>query len=157
LLVPVGLLVAALTFTMRGEQAQAGPLGVVAGETLDVTAEQLDVDVNGGTAVLTGKVQAKMGDLEVACPRVEIRYDAAPEVRWARGSGGVDARFKDIHARAKVVEVDVVKRKMMLTGGVHLKRGRGWIRAESATIDLNTRQVKLENVKGSIPVETPDR
>jgi lipopolysaccharide transport protein LptA len=155
--VPVALLVAAVAVTLRGEEAQADPLGMVAGQALDVTAEQLDVDVAGGTAVLTGKVRAKLGDLEVACPRVEIRYDAAPEVRWARGTGGVDATFKDIHARAQVVEVDVVKRTMTLAGGVHLKRGRGWVRAEKATIDLKTRHVSLQSVKGSIPVETPDR
>ncbi len=156
-LLPVALVVGAVAVTVRGEDAQADPLGMVAGQVLDVTAEQLDVDVATGKAVLTGKVQAKLGDLEVACPRVEIRYDAAPEVRWARGSGGVDARFKDIHARAKAVEVDVVQGTMTLTGGVHLKRGRGWVRADSATIDLNTRHVSLQRVQGSIPVETPDR
>jgi lipopolysaccharide transport protein LptA len=151
------VLVLGVAVTLRGEDAQADPLGMVAGQALDVTAEQLDVDVDGGTAVLTGKVHARLGDLEVVCPRVEIRYDAAPEVRWARGSGGIDARFKDIHARANVVEVDVVKQKMTLTGGVHLKRGQGWVQAEMATIDLKTRHVSLQSVKGSIPVETPDR
>ena len=153
----MALLLVVVAVTLPGEDAQADPLGMVAGQALDVTAEQLDVDVEGGTAVLTGKVRATLGDLEVACPRVEIRYDSAPEVRWARGSGGVDARFKDIYARAKTVEVDVVRQNMTLKGGVHLKRGRGWVRAERATIDLKTRHVSLESVKGSIPVETPNR
>lgn len=155
-LLPVALLVGGLALFTRGE-AQADPLGEVAGQALDITAQKLEVDVEGGTAVLVGDVRATLGDLVVVCPRVELRYDTAPEVRWARGSGGVQATFKDIDARAQVVEVDVVKRKLMLAGGVQLKRGRGWVRAETATIDLKTRHVSLQNVKGSIPVETPDR
>ena len=137
--------------------AQADPLAVVAGEALDVTAERLHVNVDQGTAVLKGKVHARLGELEVHCPKVEIRYDEAPKVRWARGTGGVVATVRGIEARAKVFEVDVAKRKVKLAGGVHLTRGRGWVKAEFATINLATRKVSLQQVKGSIPVEPPRR
>ena len=137
--------------------AQADPLGVVAGEALDVTAERLNVDVDKGTAVLEGEVHAKLGELDVRCPKVEIRYDEAPKVRWARGTGGVRAAVRGIEARARVVEVNVAKRKVKLSGAVHLTRGRGWVTAERAIIDLSTRKVSLREVKGSIPVEPPQR
>jgi len=140
---------------VTGAPAQADPLGVVAGEALDVTADRLNVNVEEGTAVLEGKVHAKLGELDVYCPTVEIRYDAAPQVRWARGTGGVRATVKGIEARASVVEVDVAKRQVKLAGGVDLRRGRGWVKAERATIDLATRHVSLRDVKGSIPVEPP--
>jgi len=142
---------------VTGAPAQADPLGVVAGEALDVTAERLNVDVDEGTATLEGKVHAKLGELDVYCPRVEIRYNTAPKVRWARGTGGVRATVKGIEARASVVEVDVAKRHVRLSGGVDLRRGRGWVKAERATIDLATRHVSLRDVKGSIPVEPPKR
>jgi lipopolysaccharide transport protein LptA len=138
-------------------EAHSDPLAVIEGETLDVRADKLDVDINKGTAVLEGSVRAKMGELEVLCPKIDIRYDEAPKVRWARGSGGVRARLKGIEAAANSFEVDVAKRTVKLAGGVRLTRGKGWVQAESATIDLSTRKVTLSEVKGSIPVEPPAR
>jgi lipopolysaccharide export system protein LptA len=154
-LLPV-LLGGALFSLVRGAPAQ-GPLGVIGGEALDVMAEKLDVDVDRGTATLNGKVRARLGELLVECPKVDIRYDSAPNVRFARGTGGVRAAFRDIVAKAETVEVDVAKRQLALSGGVQLTRGRGWVKADRARIDLATRRVSLEEVTGSIPVEPPAR
>lgn len=146
-----------MLFVSGTPAAQGDPLLVVAGETLDVTATKLDVDIEKGTAVLEGNVSARMGELEVLCPKVEVRYDEAPKVRWARGSGGVRAKVKGIEATASSVELNVARRTVKLSGGVRLSRGRGWVKAESASIDLATRKVTLNEVKGSIPVEPPAR
>jgi lipopolysaccharide export system protein LptA len=148
---------AALLGPALPSEAQAGPLAVVAGETLDVTADSLEVDMARGSAVLDGNVHAVLGDLQVDCDKVEVRYDEAPNVRWARGSGGVNARAKGFAATAAAVEVDIQRRNVRLEGSVRLTRGRGWVTADSATIDLNTRKVVLNDVKGSIPVQTPNR
>jgi lipopolysaccharide transport protein LptA len=139
------------------QEALAGPLGVIEGQTLDVGADKLDVDIDKGTALLDGHVQATLGDLRVDCARIEIRYDQAPNVKWARGTGGVTAKLKGIEATATQVEVDVAHRSVRLSGAVRLSRGRGWVTAESASIDLTTHKVTLEDVKGSIPVQTPAR
>jgi lipopolysaccharide export system protein LptA len=140
-----------------GEAARADPLGVIADEVLDVTAQKLDVDIQRGHAVLEGDVRASLGDLQVQCPKVEMRYDAAPTVKWVRGSGGVRATLRDIAATAQLVEVDVGRRQVRLNGGVELRRGRTWVRADSAVIEIATRRVSLHDVKGSIPVEAPAR
>ncbi len=139
------------------QSAHAGPLAVVAGEVLDVTADALEVNIEAGTAVLDGNVSVKLGELRVDCPRVEIRYDDAPRVKWARGSGGVHAEMRGIVADAAVVQVNVAERRVKLTGGVKLARGRGWVHADEATIDIKTRHVTLSDVKGSIPVSAPSR
>ena len=137
--------------------ARAGPLVVVEGETLDVRADSLEVDIARGSALLDGDVHAVLGDLEVDCARVEVRYDGAPNVRWAKGTGGVTARAKGFAATATTLEVDVIRRKVRLEGAVRLSRGKGWVTAETATFDLNTRKIVLNEVKGSIPVQTPAR
>lgn len=137
--------------------AQAGPLAVVAGETLDLKADSLEVDIERSSALLQGNVHAVLGDLEVDCARVEVRYDDAPNVRWAKGTGGVSARAKGFAATATSVEVDVIRRNVRLQGSVRLSRGRGWVTADSASIDLRTRKIVLNEVKGSIPVQTPSR
>lgn len=152
---PLGVL-AALSVAPGGS-AQADPLAVIAGEALDVKADRLEVDIDKGTAQLAGHVRVTMGELEVWAPAVGIQYDQAPRVKWARATDGVKARVKGIEATAQSVEVDVAKRRVKLSGGVRLTRGKGWLKAERASIDLATRKVTLDEVSGSIPVETPRR
>lgn len=110
-----------------------------------------------GSALLEGKVHAVVGDMQVDCEKVEVRYDEAPNVRWAKGSGGVSARAKGFVATVATVEVDMAHHSVRLQGSVKLSRGRGWITADRATIDLLTKKVVLDDVEGSIPVPTPAR
>ena len=130
----------------------APPLISVGGETMNVQADKLDVDVNAGEAVLTGNVTLMKGDLKVACPRIDLRFDTSPRVSWARGSGGVIADVRGVHAEAPEVELDLTKQVLDLRGGVRLTRGQGWLQAERATIDIASAKVTLTQVKGSIPV-----
>lgn len=135
--------------------ARADPLAVIAGEALDVKADKLEVDIDQGTAELDGHVRVAMGELEVLAENVQIRYDRAPRVKWAKGTGAVRARVKGMEATAASVEVDMTARVVKLGGGVRLSRGKGWVKADRASIDLATHKVTLEDVSGSIPVETP--
>ncbi len=144
-------------FMLRSVPEARADLAAIGGQTLDVKADMLDVDINRGRATLEGNVHATLGELTVVCPKVEMTYDEAPQVRWARGTGGVEARVQGIVARAAVVEVDVPKRKVELSGGVRLTRGKGWVEAARATIDIGTYRVSLHEVKGSIPVQPPPR
>ena len=136
-----------------GLVARAAPLAVIEGEVLDVSAEHVDVDVERGSALLTGNVTARIGDLEVRCPTIELSYDESPRVKWARGKGGVHARFKGVEATAPAAELDAKSRTVTFSGGVRLARGRGWMSAERATLNLESGKVSLQEVKGSIPVE----
>ncbi len=156
-LLPAAALALSLATLTAGPGVSADPLGVVAGEVLDVKARRLDVDVEGGTALLEGDVRAVLGGLEVLCQKVEIRYDTAPRVKWAKGSGGVTAKLKGIVATASSVELDVGKRRVDLNGGVRLTRGKGWVVAQRASIDIATLKVSLYDVKGSIPVQPPEK
>ena len=132
--------------------AVADPLLEVGGDKMSVEAERLDVDVNAGEAVLTGKVILSKGDLKVSCPRIDLKFNTSPHITWAKGSGGVQADVRGVHAEAPEVELDLVKSSLELRGGVRLTRGQGWLQAEKATIDIASAKVTLTQVKGSIPV-----
>jgi lipopolysaccharide export system protein LptA len=132
--------------------AHAEILGVGGGEQISLEAERLDIDILAGEATLTGKVTLSRGDLIVNCPRVDLRFDHAPHVTWARGSGGVTADLRGVHAEAPSVEFDLSRQLLDLSGGVKLTRGQGWLAADSARIDIATAKVSLVQVKGSIPV-----
>jgi lipopolysaccharide export system protein LptA len=130
----------------------ADPLLSVGGDVVNLQADALDVDVSAGTAVLTGNVSLGKGDLHVSCPRIDVKFDTTPHVSWARGSGGVSADVRGVHAEAPEVEVDLSKQVLELRGGVRLTRGQGWLQADKASIEIATAHVTLTQVKGSIPV-----
>jgi lipopolysaccharide export system protein LptA len=131
--------------------AHAEILGV-GGEAATLQADRLDIDILAGEATLTGKVTLSKGDLTVSCPRIDVRFDHAPHVTWARGSGGVTADLRGVHAESPFVELDLTKQVLDLRGGVRLTRGQGWLTADSARIEIATAKVSLSQVKGSIPV-----
>lgn len=149
-LVPVTF--ATLAWLVASPSATAEPLDAIGGDALNVQADQLDVDVSAGTAVLTGNVTLSKGDLRVSCPRVDLRFDNTPRVSWARGSGGVQADVRGVHAEAPEVELDLAKHVLDLRGGVRLTRGQGWLQADRASIEIATARVSLAQVKGSIPI-----
>ncbi len=148
----IAAIATALSFVSEGP-SQADPiLGIGSGDALSLQADQLDIDVSAGDAVLTGNVTLAKGDLKVACPRIEMKFDNSPHVKWARGSGGVAADVRGVHAEAPEVELDLAKQVLELRGGVRLTRGQGWLQADRATINIDTAKVTMSQVKGSVPV-----
>jgi lipopolysaccharide export system protein LptA len=132
--------------------ASAEILGGVGSEPVSLQADRLDIDILAGEATLTGKVTLSKGDLIVNCPRIDLRFEHAPHLTWARGSGGVTADVRGVHAEAPSVELDLTKQVLDLRGGVKLTRGQGWLTADSARIEIGTAKVSLMQVKGAIPV-----
>jgi lipopolysaccharide transport protein LptA len=122
------------------------------GEALGIEAEHLELDVDGRSAVLTGKVALRRGDLVLRAPRVEVRYDEAPRVTWAHASGGVVAEARGVHAEAPDLELDLGKQTLELRGGVRVTRGAGFLTAERASIQLATMKISMSGVKGVVPV-----
>lgn len=132
--------------------SSADPILAVGGDALSLQADRLEVDVSSGEAVLTGNVSLAKGDLKVSCPRIDLKFDTTPHVKWAKGSGGVSADVRGVHAEAPEVELDLGRQVLDLRGGVRLTRGQGWLQADRATIDIASAKVTLAQVKGSIPV-----
>ena len=145
------MLVIAALFTPQ-TLARAEILGAGGPDPVKLQADQLDIDILAGEATLTGKVTLTKGDLVVNCPRVDLRFEHAPHLTWARGSGGVTADVRGVHAEAPSVELDLTKQVLDLRGGVKLTRGQGWLTADSARIEIATAKVSLTQVKGAIPV-----
>jgi lipopolysaccharide transport protein LptA len=133
----------------------AEPLLDVGKGDVSVQADSLEIDVATGSAILSGKVVLSKGDLTVKCPKFDLKFNATPQVKWAKGSGGVVADVRGVHGEAPEVELDMVKQTLEMRGGVKLSRGQGWIQAEKATIDLSTAKVTATQIKGSIPVPKP--
>jgi|HubBroStandDraft_2_1064218.scaffolds.fasta_scaffold50302_2 lipopolysaccharide export system protein LptA len=149
---PAVWLVATAALLAPAPVARAEILKGVGGDSVNVQADRLEIDILAGEATLTGNVSLTKGDLVVTCPRIDLRFEHAPHVTWARGSGGVTADVRGVHAEAPSVEVDLAKQVLDLRGGVKLTRGQGWLTADSARIEMATAKVSLTQVKGAIPV-----
>ena len=87
-------LVAAPLAAPRDAGADPALQGFAAGGDVRVEAENLEVDVGAQTATLLGNVTLAKGDLAVKCPRIDLKFDHAPHLRWAKGSGGVVAAYQ---------------------------------------------------------------
>jgi lipopolysaccharide export system protein LptA len=148
----VAFLATTVVLTSTAPSAEADPLLGMGGDGMSVQADRLEVDVTAGEAILTGNVTLSKGDMKVSCPRIDLKFDTSPHLTWARGSGGVSADVRGVHAEGPEVEIDLAKQIVDLRGGVRLARGQGWLQAERATIDIPTAKVTLTQVKGSIPV-----
>ena len=122
------------------------------GHAVSAGFPHVERDVVAGEATLTGNVTLTKGDLKVSCPRIDLKFDGTPHVVWARGSGGVSADVRGVHAEGPEAELDLVKQVLDLRGGVRLARGTGWLQADQARIDIATGKVTATQVKGSIPV-----
>jgi lipopolysaccharide export system protein LptA len=146
------LLPAGLAFALAPQALADAPAQLQLDGALAVQADKLEVDVLAGEAVLTGNVTLTKGDLKVACPRIDLRFDTMPHVVWARGSGGVTADVRGVHAEGPEAELDLAKQILELRGGVRLSRGQGWLQADQARIEVTTGKVTATQVKGSIPV-----
>ncbi len=144
-----------LSTSFAPREAGADPLLDVGKGDVGVQADKLEIDVAAGSAVLTGKVVLTKGDMTVQCPRVDLKFDASPHLKSAKGSGGVVADVRGVHGEAPEVELDMAKQVLEMRGGVKLSRGQGWIQADKATIELATARVTATQVKGSIPVPKP--
>ncbi len=143
---------AAFVVALVAASAPVARAEILQGGSIALEADRLDIDIMTGEATLTGKVTLSRGDLTVNCPRVDLRFDHAPHIAWVRGSGGVTADVRGVHAEAPSVELDLSKQVLDLRGGVKLTRGQGWLTADSARIEIATAKVSLLQVKGSIPV-----
>jgi lipopolysaccharide export system protein LptA len=120
---------------------------------LEMSAELLEVDTKSQTAVLSGKVILARGELSLHCPRIEAKFDGAgARVSWARGTGGVVAEVKGVHAEATEFDLDLDKQHLSLRGGVRLFRSGGWLSADGAEFDLAAGKVTMTSVKASVPV-----
>lgn len=147
----VGPIAALVVLSASGATA-ADPLLEVGGDAVNVQADRLEIDVSQGTATLTGSVSLTRGGVRASCPRIDLKFDTAPHLVWAKGSGGVSADVRGVHAEAPEFELDLVRHTLDLRGGVRLTRGQGWIQADRATIDITSAKVSLTQVKGLIPV-----
>ncbi|MEX1235815.1 MAG: LptA/OstA family protein [Roseovarius sp.] len=113
-----------------GSAAQDGDLPV------EVTAENLDVNQNDGTAIFTGDVVVGQGEMRLSAPRVLVVYLAdGSGIARLEASGGVTLVSGEDAAEATNADYDVQTGMIEMDGDVLLVQGPAALTADRMTVD----------------------
>lgn len=123
-------------------------LGDVAADAttpVEVTADNLTVDQDTGTAVFAGNVLVVQGDIRIGAARVEVFYDAEGAVitRLVAG-GGVTFATATEAAEAAQADYDLATGMLILAGDVLLTQGNTALSAETMTVNLREGSAQLD-------------
>lgn len=103
---------------------------------VEVTAANLDVDQNDGTAVFTGDVLVRQGQMRLSAPRVLVVYlQGGTGIARLEASGGVTLVSGEDAAEATRADYNVETGMIEMTGDVLLVQGPAALTADKMTVD----------------------
>ncbi|SLN34269.1 LptA/OstA family protein [Pseudooctadecabacter jejudonensis] len=143
LLVTVSMLIAS------GVSAQTnvnlGGLSADPTAPVEITADNLSVDQDSGTAVFEGNVVLGQGQLRLSAARVQVVYDgAAGNISRLSASGGVTFVTDTEAAEAASADYNLDAGTLVMRGDVLLTQGPSAISADTMRINLTTGSAQME-------------
>lgn len=114
----------------------------------EITADNLDIDQNGGTAVFAGNVQLGQGSLRMTAAKVDVVYgkagtSAQGTISSATAQGDVMLTNGGEVAEAKRAVYNVASGNIEMTGDVILTQGENALAGEKLIIDLDSGQANM--------------
>ena len=133
----------------QGAQVAFGGLRHDSSLPVEITADQLRIDQQDGTAVFAGNVLVGQGEMRLSAGQVRVEYvapDGQATGRIARllASGGVTLVNGAEAAEAQQAEYRVEEGIIIMTGNVILTQGANALSAERMVVDLNSGQATME-------------
>ena len=112
---------------------------------VEITADNLTVDRESGSAVFSGNVVIGQGDMRIAAARVQVLYDdATGDITRLNASGGVTFVTGTEEAEAAQADYDLKGGTLTLTGDVLLTQGPSALAAERMVVNLTTGSAQME-------------
>ncbi|MCB5199274.1 lipopolysaccharide transport periplasmic protein LptA [Loktanella sp. TSTF-M6] len=111
---------------------------------VEVTADNLNVDQDAGTAVFSGNVVIGQGDLRLSAPQVDVTYGAdSGDIARLQASGGVTFVTATEAAEAQTADYDLQAGTLTLNGDVLLTQGASALSSQTMVVDLNTGRAQM--------------
>lgn len=105
---------------------------------VEVTADNLNVDQDTGSAVFSGNVVIGQGDLRLSAPSVQVSYAAETgDITRLQASGGVTFATATEAAEAQSADYNLASGLLTLNGDVMLTQGKSALSSDSMILDLN--------------------
>lgn len=105
---------------------------------VEVTADNLNVDQDTGSAVFSGNVVIGQGELRLSAPSVQVTYAAeSGDITRLQANGGVTFATATEAAEAQSADYNLSSGLLTLNGDVLLTQGQSALSADSMVLDLN--------------------
>ena len=116
---------------------------------VEITADNLSVDQNSGTAIFQGNVVLGQGDLRLSAGRIQVVYsDTSGDISSLSASGGVTFVTQTEAAEAQTAEYNLDAGTLLMSGNVLLTQGASAISADTMRVNLSDGGAQMEgNVK----------
>lgn len=123
--------------TTQTDPAGFGGLADEAGEEVNVTADDLQINENESTALFSGNVVIVQGTMELAAPELLAVYgEGGPsDLENFTATGGVVMNFDDQTVDADQAFYDFAQRILTFTGSVVVVNESGTVNADRLVID----------------------
>ena len=121
----------------QSDPAGFGGLAEEAGEEVNVSADDLEIDENESTALFTGNVVITQGTMQLQAPRVLAAYgEGGPsDLESFTASEGVEMVFDEQTVNADQALYDFGQRVLTFSGSVVVVNATGTVNAERLVID----------------------
>lgn len=106
---------------------------------VEVESDRLTVDQTAGTAVFTGNVRVRQGDMRITAAEAVLEYtDSGTEVERVVMSGRVVMTNGQEVAEGNSAVYTIATGEVVMTGDVLLTQGSSTINGSELTVDLDT-------------------
>jgi lipopolysaccharide export system protein LptA len=112
---------------------------------VEVTAQNLTVNQTDGTAIFSGDVLVKQGEMRMQAGEVRVEYDATGKsISRLLATGGVLVVNATDAAEAAAADYTIATGEVVMTGGVLMTQGQAAIKGERLVINLKTGTGRME-------------
>ena len=131
-------------FSAMAQQVAFGKIANNPDAALEITADQLSVDQENGTAIFDGNVVIGQGVMRLAAGRVLVVYaEGAQKIERLEATGGVTLVNGDDSAEAERADYSITNNEVIMSGDVLLTQGPNALTSESMTLDLATGTARM--------------
>jgi len=133
----------------QGAEVAFGGLQLDVSLPVEISADQLKIDQNDGTATFTGNVLIGQGEMRLSAGLVFVQYSAGDgqatgQISRLLASGGVTLVNGNEAAEAQKAEYSIDAGTIVMSGGVILTQGANALAADTMVVDLNTGRATLD-------------
>lgn len=129
----------------QGTNVSFGGLKADTSLPVEVTAENLSVNQADGTAVFSGDVLVKQGEMRLQAGEIRVQYDATGKgIDKLFASGGVLIVNATDAAEAAEAVYTIASGEVLMSGGVLMTQGQTAIKGERLSINLKSGTGRME-------------
>ena len=138
ILLILAILTSATSVAAQGTSVAFGAIRQDTDAPVEVTADQLSVDQDSGTATFVGNVLIGQGEMRLSAAKVLVVYKTGNSgIERLEATGGVTLVSGPDAAESSRADYDIDAGQIVMTGDVLLTQGANALTSERMTVNLN--------------------